>query len=65
MGGGLYFVNMKAAVYEFAVRSGFIKSIGADHFFDSKSCAVSEIHKKMDGSKCPSCKNKIFKECRS
>ncbi|RWX50696.1 sulfate permease, SulP family [Candidatus Electrothrix marina] len=65
MGGGLYFVNMKAAVYEFAVRSGFIRSIGPDHFFDSKSSAISEIHKNLDRRKCPSCKNKIFRECRS
>jgi SulP family sulfate permease len=64
MGGGLYFVNMKASVYEFAVRSGFIKNIGSDHFFDSKSSAVAEIHKRMDRNKCATCKKKIFRECR-
>ncbi|MCI5148451.1 MAG: SulP family inorganic anion transporter [Candidatus Electrothrix sp. MAN1_4] len=65
MGGGLYFVNMKAAVYEFAVRSGFIKSIGANHFFDNKTSAIAEIHRKLDRSKCSACPNKIFRECRS
>jgi SulP family sulfate permease len=65
MGGGLYFVNMKASVYEFAVRSGFIKSIGADHFFDNKSIAITEIHRNMDKSKCAVCPNKIFRECRN
>ncbi|WPD25003.1 MAG: SulP family inorganic anion transporter [Candidatus Electrothrix aestuarii] len=64
MGGGLYFVNMKAAVYEFAVRSGFIKSIGPDHFFDSKSDAIAEIYKGLDKEKCAACTTKIFKECR-
>ncbi|WP_339138733.1 MAG: SulP family inorganic anion transporter [Candidatus Electrothrix sp. GW3-4] len=64
MGGGLYFVNMKAAVYEFAVKSGFIRNIGPDHFFDSKSVAVVEIYRKLDGSKCSVCNKKIFKECR-
>ncbi|MCI5212583.1 MAG: sodium-independent anion transporter, partial [Candidatus Electrothrix sp. ATG2] len=64
MGGGLYFVNMKAAVYEFAVRSGFIKSIGPNHFFDSKSSAVAEIHKRMNRGTCAACKKKIFRECR-
>lgn len=64
LGGGLYFVNMKAAVYEFAVRSGFIKSIGPDHFFDSKKDAIEEIYKKLDKKKCAACTNKIFKECR-
>ncbi|MCI5114582.1 MAG: SulP family inorganic anion transporter [Candidatus Electrothrix sp. AW2] len=65
MGGGLYFVNMKASVYEFAVESGFIKSIGGDHFFDSKSNAVAEIYRKMTGEKCSTCQNKIFRECRN
>ncbi|MCI5211979.1 MAG: sodium-independent anion transporter [Candidatus Electrothrix sp. ATG2] len=65
MGGGLYFVNMKAAVYEFAVRSGFIKSLGPNHFFDSKRCAVSEIYKTLDKNRCLRCQDKIFRECRS
>jgi len=64
MGGGLYFVNMKAAVYEFAVRSGFIKSLGPDHFFDSKRDAIEDIYKKMDKKKCAACTGRIFKECR-
>ncbi len=64
MGGGLYFVNMKAAVYEFAVRSGFIKNIGPDHFFDNKSSAIAEIHSRLDRSDCSVCQNKIFRECQ-
>lgn len=65
MGGGLYFVNMKAAVYEFAVRSGFIKSIGPNHFFDNKTRAVAEIHRNLDRKKCSTCTEKIFRECRN
>ncbi|MCI5121817.1 MAG: sodium-independent anion transporter, partial [Candidatus Electrothrix sp. AUS4] len=64
MGGGLYFVNMKAAVYEFAVRSGFIKSLGPNHFFDNKRCAIAEIYKNLDKKKCAACTSKIFKECQ-
>ncbi len=64
MGGGLYFVNMKAAVYEFAVRSGFIKNIGPDHFFDHKSSAIAEIHSRLDRNNCSVCQNKIFRECQ-
>jgi SulP family sulfate permease len=64
MGGGLYFVNMKAAVYEFAVRSGFIKNIGPDHFFDNKSRAIAGIHSRLNRNNCSICQNKIFRECQ-
>ncbi len=64
MGGGLYFVNMKAAVYEFAVKSGFIRHIGPDHFFDHKSKAIFAIYRNLDRSKCSNCQQKVFMECR-
>ncbi|XOF34835.1 MAG: SulP family inorganic anion transporter [Candidatus Electrothrix sp. YB6] len=64
MGGGLYFVNMKASVYEFAVKSGFIRNIGPDHFFDHKNKAISAIYRNLDRSKCSACQRKVFMECR-
>ncbi len=63
LGGGLYFVNLKPAVYEFMATSGFIKNIGYNHFFDRKTEAFREIYKKLDRGVCKNCDALIFSEC--
>ena len=63
-GGGLYFVGLKPAVYEFAAKSCFIKQIGNDHFFDSKVNAIHKIYNGLNKSTCSECKVKIFRECK-
>ena len=50
--GGLYFVGVKASVYEFAAKSHFIQQIGRSYFFDSKSQAIGHIHKKLEQKTC-------------
>ena len=62
--GGLYFVGLKSTVYEFTAKSCFIKKIGSDHFFDSKSQAIHDIFKRLDKSVCSTCNALIFDECQ-
>ncbi len=63
LGGGLYFLGLKSSVYEFAARAGFIKHVGSNNFFDSKTQAIKTIFRKMDSDVCLKCHSQIFDEC--
>jgi len=64
LGGGLYFVGLKPSVYETAAKTGVIKIIGNDHFYDTKSHAVHNIYKHLDKNICSGCHVKLFTECK-
>ncbi|SFV62319.1 Sulfate permease [hydrothermal vent metagenome] len=63
LGGGLYFVGLKASVYESIAKSYFIKNIGPNNFFDNKEQAISTIYKNLNKEVCADCNALIFKEC--
>lgn len=64
MNGGLYFVGLKATVYEFVAKTCFVKYIGNDHFFDTKAQAIRGIYKRLDRETCKTCNALVFNECQ-
>ena len=62
-GGGLYFAELKASVYEYISKNCFVAKVGNKHFFDSKKDAIKAIYKKLDEDKCANCETRVFSEC--
>ncbi|PZQ19269.1 MAG: sulfate transporter [Ancylobacter novellus] len=62
-GGDLYFHRPRTPVIELWTRTGFLKWLGADHIFNSKTQAISEIYRRLDPSICKTCKVRAFLEC--
>ena len=63
-GGGLYFAELKASVYEYISKNCFVAKVGNKHFFDSKKDAIKAIYKKLDEDKCVNCETRVFSECK-
>jgi SulP family sulfate permease len=62
-GGGLYFVGLKPELWQFLAEGGFLKKIGAQHFFDNKADAIAAIYSHVEKSICSNCTKKVFVEC--
>jgi len=63
-GGGLYFAELKASVYEYISKNCFVAKVGNKHFFDSKKDAIKTIYKKLDEETCNNCMTHVFSECK-
>ena len=62
-GGGIYFVGLKSSIYDFLVKTGYVKHIGYKHFFDTKIQAIHDIYERLNLDICYSCKARVFNEC--
>jgi len=63
LGGGLFFCDLNAEVYEFAAKTCFISHVGNHHFFDSKKDAISGIYHHLNKDICKTCQQLAFREC--
>ncbi len=63
LGGGLYFAELKASVYEYISSKYFVAKIGNKYFYDSKKAAIKAIYKKLDRDVCEGCSARVFNEC--
>lgn len=64
LGGGLYFSELKASVYEVVSQRGFVSRVGNRYFFDKKRHAISAIYQSLDKKICAGCTAQIFNECK-
>jgi SulP family sulfate permease len=65
LGGGMFFYRIKPGVCEPLRRGGYIKEIGDENMYRSKTEALGEIYDKLDKNICASCDKRIFRECGS
>jgi len=64
LGGGLYFAELKASVYEYISKNCFVAKVGNKHFFDSKKEAINTIYKRLNTDACSTCTARVFSECK-
>ena len=64
-GGGLYLCGLKSSVWQFLAERRYVRTIGADAFYNHKSQAIAAIFRKLDRGVCGNCRRRIFLECAS
>lgn len=66
MDGRLFFIQMKEGVCGPLRRGGYIKDVGDENMFESKTEAIHEIFTEfLDKDICARCDRRIFKECET
>jgi SulP family sulfate permease len=63
-GGSLSLSNLRGTVRDRLKKSGFLRKLGKDRIFESKSDAIESIIKKLDHDICRNCPHRIFQECQ-
>lgn len=63
-GGGLYVYGLKDELWQFLAEGGYLKTIGAQYFFDNKTDAISAIYRKLNHQICQQCRRPVFLECQ-
>jgi SulP family sulfate permease len=63
-GGGFYLVNVKQGLWEALERCGCMDATGARNVFQSKEAAIRAIYQKLDQTRCATCTQRIFRECK-
>lgn len=62
-GGSLYLIRVKEPVMEFLQKGGYLKDIGDDRIFWSKTNALEGISQSVDRAICRTCDRRVFLEC--
>jgi len=65
LGGGMYLCTVKEGACAPLRSGGYLRRLGAENLFDSKSVALRTIFDKLDKDICRHCDKRIFKECQS
>lgn len=65
MGGGLYFYRMQDKVRELLARGPYLREIGEDHVFPTKSHPIDSIYPRLDSEICRDCQARIFPQCHA
>ena len=64
VGGGMYLCAVKEGACAPLRSGGYLRRLGAENLFDSKSVALRTIFDKLDKDICRRCNKRIFNECQ-
>jgi len=65
LGGGLYFYRVKESVCGTLRKGPYIRDVGDENIFPTKSRPIETIYTKLDTDICRNCQARIFKECQT
>ncbi|MDP1680898.1 MAG: SulP family inorganic anion transporter [Burkholderiales bacterium] len=65
IGGGLYFYRIKESVCGTLRKGPYIRDVGDENIFPTKSRPIETIYTRLDVAICRNCRARIFKECQT